>query len=48
MKNCLACAYRRWKSSIAHCIWELKALNYKQPVIEIEKTKKFSVLSIIL
>ena len=46
MKNCLACAYRRWKSNISHCIWELKAFFYK-PVIEIEKTNKFSVLSII-
>ncbi len=45
MKNCLACCFRRWKLTIANCIWELKALN--KPVIEIEKTKKFSVLSII-
>ena len=46
MKNCLACCFRRWKLTIANCIWELKAMNFK-PIIEIEKTKKFSVLSII-
>lgn len=44
--RCLACAHRQWKKNIAYCIWELKALHYK-PIIEIEKTKKFSVLSII-
>ena len=46
MKNCIACAYRQWKKNIAYCICELIALNYK-PIIEIEKTNKFSVLSII-
>ena len=46
MKNCLACAFRRWKSKIIQCIWQLKTLYYK-PVIEIVKTKRFSVLSVI-
>ena len=44
--RCLACAFNKWKTNFANCIWELKAFFYK-PVIEIENTKKFSVLSVI-
>ncbi len=46
MKNCLACAYRLWKSNISRCNFEILSLNYK-PIIGIEKTNKFFVLSII-
>lgn len=44
-RNCIACSHRIWKQKMAECIWEIIAMNNK-PTIEIEKTKKFSVLSV--
>ena len=46
LRHCLACDFVMWKFNISNSIWEIKRLNYK-PTVGIEKTKKFSVLSLI-
>ena len=46
LRRCIACNFIQWKYKFANCVWEMNSMNYK-PTVGIEKTKKFSVLSLI-